>query len=256
MDMYKVVWVARYANGMSKQEASDYWAGHHGPLMKAVSPVAGYVQSHAQGPLPAVSGVAEEKTLFDGYSSAWWKDRADFQQAMSTPAWQAVVDDGDNVFDMQWLWNMSARIEEVVRGRRPVRPYKVVWVMKFLEGMDKGAGPRPLAPRPRPDLPRAADRALRAEPRRRADRRRRRPRRRDRLRRLLGVLVQRRGAVPRRRGVRGLGGARSQTSRTSSTGRRCGARRCARTWSSRPHSTAKQCGERVSPVCSMIGCSY
>ena len=68
--MYKVVWIARYANGMTRQEASDYWAGHHGPLMTKVSPVAGYVQSHVQGPLPAVSGVAEEEKLFDGYSCA------------------------------------------------------------------------------------------------------------------------------------------------------------------------------------------
>src|SRR5215472_15091050 len=80
--MYKVVWIARYAHGMTRQEASDYWAGHHGPLMKKVSPVAGYVQSHVQGPLPAVSGVAEEETLIDEYSCAWWNDRADFRQAM------------------------------------------------------------------------------------------------------------------------------------------------------------------------------
>jgi uncharacterized protein (TIGR02118 family) len=118
--VYKVAWIARYPTGMSRQEASDYWAGHHGPTMKKVSPLAGYVQSHVQGPLPAVSGVAEEETLFDGYSCAWWNDRADFQQAMTTPAWQRVVEDGPNVFDMDWLWNMSAhrRVRHVGgRGR-------------------------------------------------------------------------------------------------------------------------------------------
>ena len=60
--MYKVVWIARYRNDMTKQRASDYWATLHGPPMKEVSPVAGYVQSHVQGPLPSVSGVAEEET--------------------------------------------------------------------------------------------------------------------------------------------------------------------------------------------------
>jgi hypothetical protein len=101
---------------MTRQQASDYWAGHHGPTMKKVSPLAGYVQSHVQGPLPAVSGVTEEETLFDGYSCAWWNDRADFQQAMATPAWQRVVEDGPNVFDMDWLWNMSAHGEEGESG--------------------------------------------------------------------------------------------------------------------------------------------
>ena len=35
--MYKVAWIARYPGGMSRQEASDYWAGDHGPAMKEVS---------------------------------------------------------------------------------------------------------------------------------------------------------------------------------------------------------------------------
>ena len=138
--MYKVVWIARYAHGMTRQGASDYWAGHHGPLMKKVSPVAGYVQSHVQGPLPAVSGVAEEETLFDGYSCAWWNDHTDFQQAMTTQAWQRVVEDGPNVFDMDWLWNMSAHIEEVPMIAGPTSPYKVVWIVRFKEGLTREEG--------------------------------------------------------------------------------------------------------------------
>ena len=138
--MYKVVWVARYPGGISKPEASAYWAGHHGPTMKKVSPLAGYVQSHVQGPLPAVSGVAEEETLFDGYSCAWWNDRADFQRAMATPAWQEVVDDGPNVFDMGWLWNMSAHLEEVPMIEGPASPYKVVWIVRFKEGLTREEG--------------------------------------------------------------------------------------------------------------------
>ena len=92
--MYKVVFIARYRNDMTKQQASDYWATLHGPPMKEISQVAGYVQSHVQGPLPSVSGVAEEETLFDGYSCAWWNDRADYQAAMSTPAWHRILEDG------------------------------------------------------------------------------------------------------------------------------------------------------------------
>ena len=70
--MYKVAWLARYTKDKTKQEASDYWAGSHGPAMKKVLPLAGYVQSHVTGALPLVTGVAEEETFFDGYSCAWW----------------------------------------------------------------------------------------------------------------------------------------------------------------------------------------
>jgi uncharacterized protein (TIGR02118 family) len=138
--VYKVVWIARYPAGMSRQEASDYWAGHHGPVMKKVFPLAGYVQSHVQGPLPAVSGVAEEETLFDGYSCAWWNDRADFQTAMSTPAWQRILEDGPKVFDVDWLWNMSAHIEEHPMIEGPTSPYKVAWIVRFKPGMTRDEG--------------------------------------------------------------------------------------------------------------------
>lgn len=138
--MYKVVWIARYRKDMTKQEASDYWATLHGPPMKEVSPVAGYVQSHVQGPLPAVSGVAEEETLFDGYSSAWWNDRADYQKAMSTPAWHRILEDGPKVFDVDWLWNMSAHVQEHPMIEGPSSPYKVTWIVRFKDGMTREEG--------------------------------------------------------------------------------------------------------------------
>jgi uncharacterized protein (TIGR02118 family) len=138
--MYKVVWIARYRPDMTKAEASEYWATLHGPPMKEVSPVAGYAQSHVQGPLPAVSGVAEEETLFDGYSCAWWNDRADYQKAMSTPAWQRILEDGPKVFDVDWLWNMSAHVEEIPMIEGPMSPYKVAWIVRFKEGMTPEAG--------------------------------------------------------------------------------------------------------------------
>jgi hypothetical protein len=125
---------------MTKAQASEYWVTLHGPPMKEVSPVAGYVQSHVQGPLPSVSGVTEEETLFDGYSCAWWKDRADYQTAMSTPAWQRILEDGPKVFDVDWLWNMSAHIEEQPMIEGPTSDYKVAWIVRFKEGMTREEG--------------------------------------------------------------------------------------------------------------------
>jgi uncharacterized protein (TIGR02118 family) len=137
--MYKVVWIARFTPDKSREEADTYWAESHGPSMAKVKPLAGYVQSHVVGPVAAISG-ADEATHFDGYSCAWWNSREDFEQAMTTPEWQYVVDDGDNVFDMSWLWNMSAEIEEVTQIEGPKSPYKAVWVVRFKEGMSRAEG--------------------------------------------------------------------------------------------------------------------
>jgi uncharacterized protein (TIGR02118 family) len=137
--MYKVAWIARYTKSKSREEADRYWEEVHGPMFAKVPGVERYVQSHVTGPLPLVTGVAEEETHFDGYSSAWWADKDAFLRSMESPEWQAVVDDGDNVFDMEWLWNMSAQLEDVVQVDGPVAPYKVVWVMKFKDDMPREA---------------------------------------------------------------------------------------------------------------------
>ena len=138
--MYKVASLARFAQSLSKQEAGGYWTAAHAPLMKLVSPLAGYVQSHVTGPLPLAAGVAERETFFDGYSCAWWESLSDFQHAVTTSAWQDVIDDGARIFDMDWLWNMSAHLEENVVVHGPRAPYKVVWVIRFKHGMTRSEG--------------------------------------------------------------------------------------------------------------------
>lgn len=137
--MYKVVWVARFTPNKPREEADRYWAQSHGPDMARVVPLAGYVQSHVVGPVAAISG-ADAETHFDGYSCAWWNSKEDFAQAMTTPEWQHVVDDGDNVFDMSWLWNMSAEIQEHTMIEGPSSPFKAVWMVRFKEGMSRAEG--------------------------------------------------------------------------------------------------------------------
>ena len=91
--MYKVVWIARFTKSKTKEEAGRYWAETHGPMFAKCPGVERYIQSHVTGPLPLVTGVAEEETHFDGYSCAWWKDKQAFLDCMDSPEWQAVVDD-------------------------------------------------------------------------------------------------------------------------------------------------------------------
>ena len=85
--MYKVVWFARYTPNKPKPESDRYWAEVHGPLFAKVPGVERYVQSHVTGTLPAVGGYSEDSTYFDGYSCAWFTDKAAFEAAMLSPEW-------------------------------------------------------------------------------------------------------------------------------------------------------------------------
>jgi uncharacterized protein (TIGR02118 family) len=134
--MYKVAWIARFPQGMAKADARKHWAEIHGPMCAKTS-IERYVQNHVIGPLPAVSGVTEEETLFDGYSCGWWSDEDAFRATMESPGWQALVEDGENVFDMSWLEGMSAQVQEHTMIEGPGSPYKVVWVVRFKEGLDR-----------------------------------------------------------------------------------------------------------------------
>jgi uncharacterized protein (TIGR02118 family) len=134
--MFKVVWFARFPPQMTGAEARRYWAENHGPLA-ATTGIERYVQNHVSGPVPASTGVSEEGTFFDGYSCGWWSDREAYDATMASPGWQAVEADGSNVFDMDWLAGMSAEIREHTVIEGPSSPFKVVWVCRFREGLDK-----------------------------------------------------------------------------------------------------------------------
>jgi uncharacterized protein (TIGR02118 family) len=139
--MYKVVWFARFPQGMAKEDARKYWAEHHGPMCASTS-IERYVQNHVTGPVPAVSGVPEEETFFDGYSLGWWADREAFDATMESPGWKALEADGDNVFDMNWLHGMSASLREFVVIDGPMSPFKVLWMVRFKEGLTNEEGHR------------------------------------------------------------------------------------------------------------------
>ena len=137
--MFKTAWVARFPQGMAKADARAYWANHHGPLCKSTT-IEGYVQNHVSGHLPSVSGVVDEVTHFDGYSCGWWSDEAAYDATMASDGWQALVADGENVFDMTWLAGMSAQIQEYTIIDGPASPYKVVWMVSFKPGMTRAEG--------------------------------------------------------------------------------------------------------------------
>ena len=133
--MFKTIWFARFRSDMEKAEARRYWAEEHAEICIATD-IGGYAQNHVVGPLPYVSGVAEEQTFFDSYSVGWWRDRSAYDATVARDDWQALVADGDNMLDMPRLAGLTAAIREHIVIDGPTSPYKVVWVVRFKEGLD------------------------------------------------------------------------------------------------------------------------
>jgi hypothetical protein len=74
----------------------------------------GYTQNHVMSGLGA-EGASDDPVEFDGMSESWFADKESFERAMQTPPWVQLVEDGENVFDMDYLWKgMSGVLDERV----------------------------------------------------------------------------------------------------------------------------------------------
>jgi uncharacterized protein (TIGR02118 family) len=135
--VFKVAWLARFPQGLTKEEGRRHWAERHAPMCVRTPGIDRYVQNHVLGPLP---DRADQETRFDGYSCGWWADEGAFRASMDTDEWRALVADGDNVFDMSWLEGMSAQVREHVVIDGEPGPYKVCWVARFKPGMSAADG--------------------------------------------------------------------------------------------------------------------
>jgi len=128
--MLKVIWIARFRRGMSKEAARRHWKVTHGALGEQVPGLDRYVQSHVVGPLPPATAAPP----FDGYSSGWYADDAAYVRSMASPEWAAIGADGDNLFDTPFFWGMSAFMEEHVLLEPPSGAVKVAAIVRFRDG--------------------------------------------------------------------------------------------------------------------------
>ena len=128
--MYKVVWVARFRDGISREEAGRHWTEVHGPLGANVPEIERYVQNHVRSALGPL-GVSDESAAFDGYSCCWYRDRETFEHSLSTPAWAALGVDSPNLFDdSRWEgWSASLDPRTIIDGEEA--PFKTVWFVRF-----------------------------------------------------------------------------------------------------------------------------
>ena len=62
--MFKVVWVARFREGMMRDQGSAYWTDVHAPLGLKVDALKGYVQNHVVGTIGA-TGISDAERAFD-----------------------------------------------------------------------------------------------------------------------------------------------------------------------------------------------
>jgi uncharacterized protein (TIGR02118 family) len=128
--MYKVVWFARFREGMEREAARRHWREVHGSLGRPVPQIELYVQSHATRALGPV-GVSDDPLAFDGYSCCWYGDEAAFLESLSTEAWAEMSADAPNVFDPESFWGMSAILDERTIIDGEYGPFKTVWVCRF-----------------------------------------------------------------------------------------------------------------------------
>ena len=93
MQVFKVVWFARFLEGVDRGEGRRHWREVHGPLGLKVPQIKVYVQSHAVAAL----GPAEENDVplaFDGYSSCSFADEESYAEVLQeTPAWADIAAD-------------------------------------------------------------------------------------------------------------------------------------------------------------------
>jgi uncharacterized protein (TIGR02118 family) len=128
--MFKAVWVARFREGMTREEGSAYWTDVHAPIGLRVAALRSYVQNHVVGTIGA-AGLIDAAPAFDGYASEWSDDREAFETMLTTPEWAAVMEDGPKVFDPGSLDGMSSVVEQRVLLDGPRSPFKVAWFARF-----------------------------------------------------------------------------------------------------------------------------
>ncbi len=101
--MFKTIWVINFRQDVSAEDALRHWRESHATLMLDIPGVVRYVQSRIVEPLAPG---------FDGVAELWFEDRDAYEQATSSPAWRAAVEDNGRFIDVERL--SSAVVEQVV----------------------------------------------------------------------------------------------------------------------------------------------
>lgn len=99
----KTMYIARLLD--DKKKSSDYWTDPHGPLTLEAGGFTRYVQNHTIESFTKSDGEPE----FDGISEHWFSDRKTYDEAMASPEWAGLGEDGVNFLDSPKSWGAIVR---------------------------------------------------------------------------------------------------------------------------------------------------
>jgi uncharacterized protein (TIGR02118 family) len=91
--MVKALWLALRKPGLTQDELFQHWYEVHGPLAAKVPQIRRYVQNHAIRDAASIRPMTH-----DGWSEAWFDDLESLWAAQKTPEWQALREDGVDLF--------------------------------------------------------------------------------------------------------------------------------------------------------------
>jgi uncharacterized protein (TIGR02118 family) len=112
--MVKIILLVKRNSDVSVADFQSYWLEKHGPLVKKVSGIKRYVQSH---PLP--QGYAKGELIYDGIAELWFDSSDTFATARATPEWLAVQKDGDTFRDRSRMVVMPVDVHVIIDGKIP-----------------------------------------------------------------------------------------------------------------------------------------
>jgi uncharacterized protein (TIGR02118 family) len=82
--------------GLDHRDFFEHWLDVHGPLAAKVPGLRRYVQCHG-----VLDQFARGNMTHDGWAELWFDDYAAFRQALASPEWRAVQEDGATLFHAQ-----------------------------------------------------------------------------------------------------------------------------------------------------------
>lgn len=104
-ELFKVGWIGRYRPGRDRDEAHRAWTGRHRELLDAVPGLLRHAQNHATEAIGPDGFTPDIPLAFDAIAEFWFQDRPSYRAAMASPAWQAVLDDAAELFDLDAMWD-------------------------------------------------------------------------------------------------------------------------------------------------------
>jgi uncharacterized protein (TIGR02118 family) len=92
-DMVKLILLVSRRPGLTFEDFFDHWFSVHGSLCAKVPGLRRCLQNHA-----IREAYSFRPVTHDGWSEMWFDDLSALRQAMSSPEWQAVEEDGNRLF--------------------------------------------------------------------------------------------------------------------------------------------------------------